>query len=268
MEYHSENGNIIYFLKGSLRADNAENVKSEIMSVIASHPDEEIIFDASDLHFISSSGLRVLLAVQKMKEPEKVVVRNVGKGIFSVLDMTGFTSILDVQVKMREISLEGSAVIGRGQSSTVYRFGKENIVKLYNTRVPLEKIQQEIDFSKKAFVAGIPTAISYDLVTCNGHYGAVFEMVDHADTVGHTLTAHPEEFATRVPTSLQVLFSQNPTKCLTSRSFFPMMQAFYETGLYEEKTNDGIDNGAIDSGCRQCSGRAEIGGETYGANPL
>ena len=23
-----------------------------------------------------------------------------------------------------------------------------------------------------------------------------------------------------------------------------MMQAFYETGLYEEKTNDGIDNGA------------------------
>ena len=134
--------------------------------------------------------------------------------------MTGFTSILDVQVKMREISLEGSAVIGRGQSSTVYRFGKENIVKLYNTRVPLEKIQQEIDFSKKAFVAGIPTDISYDLVTCNGHYGAVFEMVDHADTVGHTLTAHPEEFATSVPTSLQVLFSQNPTKCLTSRPIF------------------------------------------------
>lgn len=194
MEYHSENGNIIYFLKGSLRVDNAEDVKNEIMSVIASHPDEEIIFDASDLHFISSAGLRVLLAVQKMKEPEKVVVRNVGKGIFSVLDMTGVTSILNVQVKMREISLEGSAVIGRGQSSTVYRFGKENIVKLYNTRVPLEKIQQEIDFSKKAFVAGIPTAISYNLVTCNGHYGAVFEMVDHADTVGHTLTAHPEEF--------------------------------------------------------------------------
>ena len=30
--------------------------------------------------------------------------------------------------------------------------------------------------------------------------------------------------------------------------FFPMMQAFYETGLYEEKTNDGIDNGATVSG--------------------
>ena len=65
MVYHSENGNIIYFLKGSLRADNAENVKSEIMSVIASHPDEEIIFDASDLHFISSAGLRVLLRNQR-----------------------------------------------------------------------------------------------------------------------------------------------------------------------------------------------------------
>jgi hypothetical protein len=29
-----------------------------------------------------------------------------------------------------------------------------------------------------------------------------------------------------------------------------MMQAFYETGLYEEKTNYGADNGAIDGGCR------------------
>lgn len=77
MVYLSENGNIIYFLKGCLRVDNAENVKNEIMSIIASHPDEKIIIDATDLHFISSAGLRVLLAVQKMKELEKVVVRNV-----------------------------------------------------------------------------------------------------------------------------------------------------------------------------------------------
>jgi hypothetical protein len=108
--------------------------------------------------------------------------------------MTGFTKILDVQVKIRGISLDGAVVIGQGQSSTVYRFGQEIIVKLYNKLVPLEKIQQEVKYAKKAFVAGIPTAISFDLVTCDGAYGAVFEMVDHADTVGHTLTAHPEQF--------------------------------------------------------------------------
>ncbi len=196
MEYHIENGNLVFFLKGKLSADNSEQVKDEIMSIIAEHSDEKIVFDLDDLSYISSSGLRVLLAVQKMKKPEKVVVRNVGNGVYSIFHMTGFTQIMDIQVKLREISLEGATVIGRGQSSVVYKYDAETIVKLYNPRVPLEKIQQEIDFSKKAFVAGIPTAISFQLLTCNGAYGAMFEMVDHADTVGRTITAHPEDFDT------------------------------------------------------------------------
>lgn len=194
MNFTLENENLVIFLEGYLRSDNAEAVKKEILSIIAEHPDNRVIFDATNLVYIASSGLRVLLTVQKMKEPEKVTVRNVEQGIFFVFQMTGFCNIMDIQMKMREISLEGATVIGHGQSSTVYRIGQETVVKLYNPRVPFEKIRQEKDFSRKAFVAGIPTAISYDLVTCGNTYGAVFEMVDHADTVGHTLTEHPEEF--------------------------------------------------------------------------
>lgn len=88
----------------------------------------------------------------------------------------------------------GAEVVGRGRSSTVYRIGDETIVKLYAAGVPLAKIRQEMDLAKKAFVAGVPTAISYDMVTAGGAYGVVFEMLDNADTVGRTITAHPEQF--------------------------------------------------------------------------
>lgn len=194
MNFTTENEHIVIALEGEIRSDNAESVKEEIMTLIAEHPDKKVFFDANNLKYISSAGLRVLLMVEKEKLPEKVTMRNVSRDIYDILEMTGFTTLIEVEKKLREISIDGAEVIGCGQSSTVYRIGPETIVKLYNLAVPFAKIQQEIDFAKKAFVAGIPTAISYDLVHCGNAYGAVFEMVDHADTVGHTLTAHPDQF--------------------------------------------------------------------------
>lgn len=196
MNYQVENNDLVISLGGHISTNNAEEVQEEILSIIEAHPDKKVVFDAAKLHYISSSGLRILLTVQKMKAPEMVTVKNVVRGVYDVFEMTGFTNILNIRKNIRKISVDGFDVIGQGQSSTVYRVGDDIIVKLYKEGVPLEKIYQEIDYSKKAFLAGIPTAISFDLVECNGAYGAIFEMVDHADTVGHELTARPDEFDT------------------------------------------------------------------------
>ncbi len=194
MNCHVENNSLVISLEGSIRANNADAAKKEVLSIVEAHPDKQIVFDAAKLHYISSSGLRMLLMVQKMKEPETVTVKNVVRGVYDVFDMTGFTKILNIRKKIRRVSMDGFDIIGQGQSSTVYRAGDDIIVKLYNKGVPLEKIYQEIDYSKKAFLAGVPTAISFDLVECNNAYGAIFEMVDHADTIGHVLTMRPDEF--------------------------------------------------------------------------
>ncbi len=194
MNYNEENNELIITLEGHIRTDNAEALKKEVLSIVEAHPDKKVVFDAAKLHYISSAGLRMLLTVQKLKEPETVTVKNVVRGVYDVFEMTGFTKILNIRKKMRKVSVDGFDIIGQGQSSTVYRAGEDIIIKLYNKGVPLEKIYQEIDYSKKAFLAGIPTAISFDLVECNNAYGAIFEMVDHADTVGHTLTTRPDEF--------------------------------------------------------------------------
>ena len=206
MNCHVENNSLVISLEGSIRANNADAAKKEVLSIVEAHPDKQIVFDAAKLHYISSSGLRMLLMVQKMKEPETVTVKNVVRGVYDVFDMTGFTKILNIRKKIRRVSMDGFDIIGQGQSSTVYRAGDDIIVKLYNKGVPLEKIYQEIDYSKKAFLAGVPTAISFDLVECNNAYGAIFEMVDHADTIGHVLTMRPDEFDRIIKIHQKVLF--------------------------------------------------------------
>ncbi|MBR3722119.1 MAG: anti-sigma factor antagonist [Selenomonadaceae bacterium] len=182
------------FFEGEINAKNVPALQKEINEIISANLGREILFDADALTYISSAGLRLLLATQNKMGKTKLTVRNVSKDVYEIFDMTKFTSLMNIEKKMREISIEGAEIVGKGRSSTVYRIDPETIVKLYTAGVPLPKIKQEIDLAKKAFVVGIPTPISYDLVTCDKSYGVVFEMLGDADTVGRSITSHMDEF--------------------------------------------------------------------------
>lgn len=55
-------------------------------------------FDFKGLEYISSAGLRVLLASQKvMNKQGKMVVKNVNDDIKEVFDITGFSDILTIE---------------------------------------------------------------------------------------------------------------------------------------------------------------------------
>ena len=194
MKIEKSNDVLLIFLAGEITAQNAPAIKEKIENIISQNPGVEIAFDASDLSYISSAGLRVLLAIQKKLGKNKLTVQNVTKEVYEIFDVTKFTDLMNVEKKPGKISVEGAEIVGKGRSSTVYRIDPEKIVKLYTAGVPLSKIKQEMDLAKKAFVAGIPTAISYDLVKDGDSYGVVFEMLDNADTVGHTITAHLDQF--------------------------------------------------------------------------
>ena len=58
----------------------------------------DLTLDFSALEYISSAGLRVLLAAQKkMNEHGKLVVKNVNEDIKEVFDITGFSDILTIE---------------------------------------------------------------------------------------------------------------------------------------------------------------------------
>ena len=83
-------------LEGRLDTTTAPQLEAELKQSVGDN--SELIFDFAKLEYISSAGLRVLLAAQKvMNKQGKMVIRNVNDVISEVFEVTGFADILTVE---------------------------------------------------------------------------------------------------------------------------------------------------------------------------
>ena len=186
-----EDGRLVAFLEGTINSSNAGEIREELDAAVAEHPGLELAFDARDLCHISSAGLRVLLYFAKRQE-NRLSVWNVTSQVYDILEMTGFTELMHVTKKLRELDVEGCDVVGTGAIGTVYRLDEDTIVKVYEIPDSLWMIENEQKRAKQAFLKGIPTAISYDVVKVGDKFGSVFEMLK-AKTFNDLLVEHPEQ---------------------------------------------------------------------------
>jgi len=140
----------------------------------------ELVLDLEHCVYISSAGLRGILRALKDTAKVKGTLTLVGvqPNVMSVLEVTGLTKLITVKPKAREISIEGLEFISAGMCGQCFRLDRETIVKLYNEGVEPRIAEQEKEFAKAAFVLGIPTAISYDVVACGNRTGVVYEMLE------------------------------------------------------------------------------------------
>ena len=59
---------------------------------------ENLVMDFAALDYLSSAGLRVLLAAQKvMNKQGEMVIKNVNETIAEIFEVTGFTDILTIE---------------------------------------------------------------------------------------------------------------------------------------------------------------------------
>ena len=138
--------------------------------------------DASELEYISSAGLRVLLKLSKAVD--KVTLNNVTSEVYEILDVAGFTTILTVNKAFRKVSVEGCELIGKGMTGDVYRTDKETVIKVFHPNISFDMlIKQENQKAKNAFISGVPTAIPYDIVKVGDSYGTVYELLNAKDLV-------------------------------------------------------------------------------------
>ena len=93
----NQEGNVLHLaIEGRLDTTTAPTLEEDLQSSL--NGIEELDFDFSDLEYISSAGLRVLLSAQKvMNKQGKMQIRNVNADIMDVFDITGFTDILTIQ---------------------------------------------------------------------------------------------------------------------------------------------------------------------------
>lgn len=92
--------------------------------------------------------------------------------------------------KYKEVSLDGCRLLGSGKKGDVYRYDDELILKVYNRSNTYRDVEREIAQSRRAFVLGIPTAISFGIVSVGDRYGAMYEFVN-SETITTYILGNP-----------------------------------------------------------------------------
>ena len=221
--YQLENEVLFVSLEGRLDTEASAKFEVEFAEVSKNNPHNSLIMDASNLEYIASSGLRIML---KMVKTEKNFnLENVIPAVYSVFEVTGFSKIINMTKALRKIDLEKCEKIGAGGNGAVYRVSEDEIVKVNYNPDTYEGLDKELAKAKEAFLLGIPTAISFDLVDCgDGKKGVVYEAIK-SSTLGETIQKDPsrmEELTERYVEQLNLLHSvhtDNPVYGSAKASF-------------------------------------------------
>ena len=191
MRYEWNDNYLTVYPVGEITSSNSEAFKTEVFEVFKNRECQKITLDMDGLYYISSAGLRVLLSLHR--EIKQVEAINVSSEVNEVLEMTGFNKIIKVRRAFAEVDITSAVKIGEGRTGIVYRLNKDTIVKVYKRAVEVESIEREMELSREAFILGIPTAITFDIVTVEGKLGTRFEMLD-CKTLDEEILANPEKF--------------------------------------------------------------------------
>ena len=91
-----EDGRLTVVLSGELNTTTSPKLETAIENDLENIND--IVFDMTDLSYITSAGLRILLfSQQELEDRGSVIVRGASPVIREVIEVTGFDSILTLE---------------------------------------------------------------------------------------------------------------------------------------------------------------------------
>jgi len=90
-----EGGKAMFAVKGRLDSITAPDLEKELEANLPGV--EDLVINFEGLDYISSAGLRVLLAAKEIMGDKPFRVTNVNEVIRDVFDVTGFSSFLNIE---------------------------------------------------------------------------------------------------------------------------------------------------------------------------
>lgn len=96
IEKIAEGTKLTITLIGRMDTITAPKLEAELKQSISGV--EELVLDLAGLEYMSSAGLRVLLAAQKdMNRRGSMMVKNVNETIMEIFEITGFVDVLTIE---------------------------------------------------------------------------------------------------------------------------------------------------------------------------
>ena len=217
LSFKNENGELKILLPNNIDTTNAQQVEDAINGILQQQGEfKTLVLDAQNLEYISSVGLRIVLKLSQTYDDFHVT--DVKSAVYEIFEMTGFIDIIDIQKALRTVSIEGCEVIGEGFYGRVYRLSPDSIVKVYFRGGDIKDVQRERKLAKTAFILGIPTAISYDIVKVKEKgkdcFGSVFELLD-CESLRNLIRDNPKDFDKYVKMHADLLKKINSTLVLS-----------------------------------------------------
>ena len=91
-----DGGSLTVALEGRLDTTTAPQLEGELHTAVDGVT--KLVFDLEKLEYISSAGLRVLLAAQKvMNKQGEMVIRGANSDLMDIFEVTGFVDILHTE---------------------------------------------------------------------------------------------------------------------------------------------------------------------------
>ena len=91
-----ENSALTLALNGRLDTNTAPELETELKASL--NGIETLVIDMEELAYLSSAGLRVILAAQKqMNKQGRMIIRKVNDMVMEVFEVTGFTDIMTIE---------------------------------------------------------------------------------------------------------------------------------------------------------------------------
>ena len=227
--YKLNNDILVVSLDGRLDTEASAKFETELAEISKENPHGSLVIDASNLEYIASSGLRIILKLVKTEKDFKL--ENVCPAVYEVFEVTGFAKIIKMTKALRKIDLDKCEKIDAGGNGAVYRVSEDEIVKVNFNPETYDNLEQELAKAKEAFFLGIPTAISFDLVDCGeGKKGVVYEIIK-SSTLGENIQKDPsrmEELTEKYIEQLNLLHSvhtDNPVFGSAKESYRKQVEA-------------------------------------------
>lgn len=86
---------LIFHVSGRLDAMGSPLLEEHVHREMAAPP-ERLVFDLTDVDYLSSAGLRILLATTKQLGSGKVVIYGVAPRVMETIRMAGFDKVLEI----------------------------------------------------------------------------------------------------------------------------------------------------------------------------